>query len=57
MLVDSLVCVRAKGGESEKFKVDNVVRRVYHVPLAFQCINGHIDGDENWDGMDGSEIP
>ena len=33
LYVDSLTCVRVKGGESERFRID----RVYHVPLAFQC--------------------
>ena len=38
LYVDSLAYVRVKGGESDQFRIDNGVRRVYHVPLAFQCI-------------------
>ena len=55
--VNSLACVRVKGGEVECFKIHSDVRqRVYHVPLALQCIYGRSDEGENGDGMEGSEI-
>ena len=41
MYFDSLVCVRVKRGESERLRIDSGVRqRLFHVPLAFQCIYG-----------------
>ena len=39
MYVNSLACARAKEGESDCFRIDSGVRRVYHVPLAFQFID------------------
>ena len=36
MHVNSLACVRVKEGESERFRIDSGVRRVYHVPMALQ---------------------
>ena len=48
MYVNSLACVRAKGGENEYL--------VYHVPLTLQCIYGHRNvGGENGDGEEGKE--
>ena len=45
--VESIACVKEKGGET----------RVYHVPLAFQCIYEHSDeGGKDGDGKDRSEI-
>ena len=41
--VNSLVCVRVKGGWSECFRIDSGVKRVLHVLLAFQCIYGCSD--------------
>ena len=38
MCVKSLACVRVMGGESECFRINSGVRRVYHVPLTLQCI-------------------
>ena len=38
MYVDSLAYIRVKGGESEWFRIDSGVRRLHHVPVAFQCI-------------------
>ena len=56
--VDSLACVRVNGGENEQFKIDSEVRRVYRVPLVFQCIYGCSDElIEDGDGKEGSEIP
>ena len=58
MYVDSSASVRVKGGESEQFKIDSRVRRVYHVSLPVQCIYGWSDkGGEDRDGKDGSELP
>ena len=55
MYVNSLARVRVRGGESECFRIDSGVRRMYHVPLGLQCIYGHSDeGDENWYGAEGS---
>ena len=34
MYVDSLACVRVKGGEC--FRIDSGVKLLYHVPVAFQ---------------------
>ena len=45
MHVNSLICVRVKGCEI----------RLYHVPLAFQCIRGRCDESENRDGEEGRE--
>ena len=56
--VDSLICVRIKGGESNWFRMDSMVRLVYHVPLVLQCVYERSDeGLGNWDGKEGSEIP
>ena len=38
MYVDISICVRVKRGESEQFRINSGVRRVYHVSLAVQCI-------------------
>ena len=44
MYVNSLACVRVEG-------VRLSASGVYHVPLAFQCINGRSDeGGKNGDG-------
>ena len=49
MYINSLACVRVKGGESDT--------EVYHVPLALQCIYECSDvGAENGDGEEWSEI-
>ena len=41
----------------ECFRINSDVRRVYHVPLAFQSIYGRSDeGGENRDGEEGSGI-
>ena len=57
MYVDSLACVRIKGGESEQFRIDSRVRLLHHVPLAFQCICACNDERrENGDGMKRSKI-
>ena len=54
MYVNSLACVRVKGGESECFKINRGVRQVL---LALQCIYRRSDeGSENGDGEEGSEI-
>ena len=50
MYLDSSACVRVKGGESKRFRIDS---GVYHVPLALQCIYGWSDGDENGDAKEG----
>ena len=58
MYVDSSACVRIKGVASEQFRIDSGVRRVYHVPLAVQCIYGWSnEGGEDGDGKEGSELP
>ena len=46
MYVNSLTCVRVKGGESECFRINIGVRWVYHVPLASQCVYGCRDEEE-----------
>ena len=43
MYVNSLACVRVKGGESECFRINSDMRGVYHVLLALQCIYGLSD--------------
>ena len=35
MYVDSLDCVRVKGGESEQFRIDSEVRQGVSCPLGF----------------------
>ena len=41
MYVDSSACVRIKGGISEQFRIDSLVKHgVYHVLFAVQCIYG-----------------
>ena len=46
--VNSLACVRVERGESECFRINSGVRRVYHVPLALQCLFECSDeGSEN----------
>ena len=40
LYLKSLACVTVKRGESECFRINSGVRRVYHVPLALQCIYG-----------------
>ena len=56
--VKTLACVRVKGGESECFRIKSGVRRMYHVPLALQCIYRCSDkGSENGDGEEMSDIP
>ena len=49
MCVKSLACVRVMGGESECFRINSGVRRVYHVPLTLQCIYGRNFEGENLD--------
>ena len=55
--VDSLTCIKVKGGDIEQFRIYSGVRKgVYHIPLAFQCIHGYSDeGSEDGDGKDGRE--
>ena len=54
MYVNSLASVRVKGGESEYFRIKSSVRRVYNVPIAFQCIYGYSDeGGGSRDGEGG----
>ena len=31
---DSSACISVQGGESERYRIDSGVRRMYHVPLA-----------------------
>ena len=38
MYVNSLVCVRVGGSEGDWFRIDSVVRWVYHIPSVFHCI-------------------
>ena len=53
MYVNSLACVRVKGGERECFRINSGETGVYHIPLALQCIYGHSDeGGENVDGKE-----
>ena len=54
MYVDSLPCVRIKGGESEQFMIDCGVRQGFMSPLAFQCIYGCSD-ERGGDVKEGSE--
>ena len=43
MYAYSSACIIVKGGESEWFRIDSRMRRVYHIPLAVQCIYGWSD--------------
>ena len=43
MCDDSPACVRVKWDESEPFRIVGGEARVYHVPLAVQCIYGWSD--------------
>ena len=52
MYINSLACVRVKGGESECFRINSGVRWVYHVLMALQCIYGL---SENGDEEEGCE--
>ena len=57
MYVDNLACVRVKGCESKCFRIDNGVRRVYHVPMDLQCIYERSDeGGENGDNEEGVRL-
>ena len=53
--IESIYFVRVKWCDSEWFRIDSGVRRVYNVPLALQCIYGC--SGENGDGKVWSEIP
>ena len=54
--IDSLVCIRVKEGVWEQFRIDNGVRRLHHVLLALQCIDGCSDEThEDGDGKGGRE--
>ena len=55
MYVNSLACIRIKGSENEVFQDREWCEtRLYHVPLALQCIYGW--SDERGENEDGSEI-
>ena len=43
MYVDSLACVRVKGCESERFRIDSGMRQGCIIPLVSQCIFGRSD--------------
>ena len=54
--VDSSACFRVKWGECQQFRIDNGVKQVYHVHLAFQYIHGwSAEGGEDGDGKEESE--
>ena len=59
MYVDSSACVKVKGGESERFRVDKWGEtRMYHILLAFKYIYGSSDEEsEDGDGKEGDEVP
>ena len=59
MYVDSLACVRVKGGESERFMIDSGVKQGVSCPLGFSMyIYGCSDEEgEDGDGKEGGEIP
>ena len=58
MYVDSSSCVRVKGDESERFRIDSGVKQSFIMsPLAPQCINECSDERaENEGGDHGSDI-
>ena len=55
MHINSLACVRVKGGESECFRIDICVRRgcIMFLWLFYESSD---EGGENGDGEEGSEI-
>ena len=58
LYVDSLPCIRVKGGESERFRIDSGVRQgCIMSPCLF---NVHMDAaikeGENWDGKEGIKL-
>ena len=58
MYVNSLACVRVKGGESECFRINSGMRQgCIMFPLALQCTYGCSNEGENGDGEERSEIP
>ena len=57
--VNSVACVRVKGGERECFRINSGVRQRCIMSLwslALQCIYGCSEEGENRDGEEGSEI-
>ena len=58
MYVDSLVCARVKGSESELFKIDSGVRQgCIMSPLFFNVYMDTVMKEvKEWDGKEGSKI-